>query len=185
MGSDLPLRGCHPADGGRSALGCSPDRTVCPAHGRYKVDALSCGSPPLRSSGIAARHCAIQPAKRLNDAAASPEVSFPSALSARRSDDSSRVCLTRVPAPTGFLDPLTPCSPSRPARLFHRADTHGIHPSEVFSSARVDSPLDEPAPACRSSRSGRRLSPSIERPPRAAAPRLSPRAGSGSRPHPP
>lgn len=141
-----------------SVLRSSPDRAICSAHEDTRARPLSCGSPPLCSTS----HCRLDlrpHTRRSGQAGRSPLVVF---LAPRRSrhggaTKNRRAHHPRVPASSGFLNLLTPCSPPCPARLFHRAGTLGILPSETCSSLQVGSPLDQPAPACRST--SRRLRP--------------------------
>lgn len=64
----------------------------------------------------------------------SHEVSPPTAFSRPGQRHVGRVCLTRPPAPTGFLNLLTPWSAPRLVALFHATSAHGVLPSESFSS---------------------------------------------------
>jgi hypothetical protein len=73
------------------------------------------------------------PEGMLSRTGASLEVSCPySVFPARGSGMSDRPCLSRSPAPSGFLNLLTLSSaPSLPA-LFHAGPAHGVHPTEHF-----------------------------------------------------
>jgi hypothetical protein len=63
---------------------------------------------------------------------------------------SDRVCLTRPPAPPGFLNLLTPSSAPRLPALFHAGSAHGVRPSKPSSSCAAWAPSPVLVPSCRS-----------------------------------
>jgi hypothetical protein len=60
-----------------------------------------------------------------------------------------RVCLARPPAPTGFLNLLTPSSAPRLLALFHARSTLGVLPSRALLLPRSRTPSPTPIPSCR------------------------------------
>jgi hypothetical protein len=80
-------------------------------------------------------------------------------LPARGSGLFSRACLTRPPAPPGFLNLLTPRSaPCLPA-LFHAGSAHGVAPFRAFLLSRGRTPSPAPVPSCRLDVPAERASP--------------------------
>jgi hypothetical protein len=60
-----------------------------------------------------------------------------------------RACLTRPPAPPGFLNLLTPSSAPSLAALFHAASAHGVAPFRALLLSCSRTPSPAPLPSCR------------------------------------
>jgi hypothetical protein len=98
-------------------------------------DALSWAWALLQSPPSVKRPLLSQSIARHERAAAPPLRFLPlQRLPTQDSGFRSRVCLARLPAPPGFLNPLAPSSVPRLLALFHARSALGVRPPEPSSS---------------------------------------------------
>jgi hypothetical protein len=96
--------------------------------------------------------------------------------------ESGRVCLTRPPAPSGFLDLLTLSSAPSLVALFHATSAHGVVPFRAFLLPCSRTPSPAPIPSCRSGEPADRPTRLRPRPPKRPRTKPSIRNGTGSAP---
>jgi hypothetical protein len=104
-----------------------------PSHGlRLPFRGRPSTEPPHRASGYP-KPLTLSHAKRL---LATPPLRFLplQRFPAQGSGLNGRACLTRPPAPSGFLNLLTLHSALSLPALFHAGSAHGVRPSELCSS---------------------------------------------------
>jgi hypothetical protein len=88
---------------------------------------------------------------RATKVAAAPPMRFAplQRLPTRGSGSFGRACLTRPPAPAGFLNLLAPFSATCLPALFHAGSAHGVAPFRALLLPRGRTPSPAPVPSCR------------------------------------
>jgi hypothetical protein len=91
-------------------------------------------------------------------------------------------CLTRSPAPSGFLDLLTLSSAPSLVALFHATSAHGVVPFRALLLSCSRTPSPAPLPSCRSDEPASRPTRVQPRPPKRPRKETGKRNGPGSAP---
>jgi len=112
---------------------CSQLRDAAPVVKQSRAPLMGFRSPTECTQGPSGRTCS-PPKRRVEGPTASLDVCSPTASPRAGQRPGRRVCLTRLPAPPGFLDLLAlssaPCLPA----LFHAGSAHGVRTPELCSS---------------------------------------------------